>query len=359
MITASDETFSILNSASFTFAVRVESWLDGSLLVSDIPFSAGEESVDRSLSVPERVTLTVPRYDHRTDTTWAPDSDDHPLAANGQRLRVLFGVAADGKRFEWLQRGWFVIAESALDGDSVSVTALGLLSLIQEARLVSPYQPSGTIGSSVRGLIEPALTVDLTAAPSDRSVPSDMNIDEDRLAGVLSLLDAWGAEGYVTAEGIYRVVESDTVGDLPVSLGENGTIIRIAGASTRENAYNCVVARGTASDGGIVQGVAYETAGPKAFDGPFNPLAVPYFYASPLLTTVAQCNTAAATVLDRLRRTNAQRWKLTIVPNPLLQAGDGLILADEPGAPTCTLEAFRLPYVPDGGAMELQVRGLD
>lgn len=362
MITLTEKAKSVLADGNQVRYLRIESWLAGVLLHDDVPVRSANEETDRSLTVPERVTLTVPR--EADAFSWAPVYDTHPLAANGQRLRVLLGVGLEGDRVEWFQRGTFLIDEATPEGDEVEVTALGLLRLPQEARLLSPYQPSGTLVSTLRGLVEPALTVMISSSLVDRSVPSGLNFDDDRLGWVEGLLDAWPAEAYVTPSGFLMVrpaaspVASDSVLSLTDQAG--GTVIQAVGSSTREGAYTAVVAKGTASDGGQVLGVAYDTSsGAHRANGPFNPLPVPYEFASPLLTTVDQCNAAAATVMARIRRETAQEYEVTMVPHPALQAGDVVKLTtaaftDLP----CTIEYLSLPYLAAGGSQTLRVRSL-
>lgn len=345
---------------SYRYAVRVESWLGGTLLDDDVPVHGGGEETDRTLRVPERVTLRVPRV--ANGVNYSPVADDHPLAANGQRLRVQLGVAAARGDYDWLQRGWFLVQESRALGDTVTVTAVGLLALIDEARLVSPYQPSGTLVSTLRGLVEPALTVDVDALLVDRAVPAAINFDDDRLTGLNEVIDAWPADAYVTPDG-YLAVVPDTQSLTPVLAltdGTGGTVVTAAGNSTRDGAYNAVVARGTASDGGQVQGVAYDlSGGPKAYGSQFNPLPVPYFYASPLLTTVAQCNKAAASVLARLQRQTAQAFDVDSVPDPRVQVGDVVTITTADYTDLlCSVEVVKLPYRPDGGTMTLALRRL-
>lgn len=358
MITASAIVASVL-SRSFTCRVRVQSWLGDTLLSDDVPVAAGSEETDRGLRVPERITLTVPRRANGID--WTPVADAHPLAANGQRLHVELGVDIGPGQTEWLPRGWFVIQDSAADDDSVTVNAVGLLTLVDEARLVSPFQPSGTLVSTLRGLVEPALTVVVDAALTDRAVPANINYDEDRLQAALDLIDAWPADAYVTEDGYLSVVPADVslVPVLTLTDGVGGTVVTATGSSTRDGGFNAVVARGTATDGTQVQGVAYLATGPKAYGGQFNPLPTPFFYSSPLLTTVAQCGKAAGTVLARLQRTSAQAFTVTMVPDPRVQAGDTVsVTTGNYTGLLCSVEALRLPYTADGGAETLTVRRL-
>lgn len=351
-------TATALLTGSWTYHVRVQSWRGATLLADDIPISSGGEQRDRSLRVPERVTLTVPRNDGGTD--WTPYDDNAPLAANGQRLKVELGIEISSNRIEWLQRGWFLIYRSEVDEDVINVEARGLLHYIDEARLVSPYQPSGTILSTIRGLVEPALTV-ININASDRAVPADVNFDEDRLGAVSELLDAWAVDGQISPSGVLEIRVSAEDSAIPVLAlaEETGTVVKTTGESTREGAWTVVVARGTTSDGGQVQGVAYLSSGPKAYGGQFSPLPVPYFFSSPLLTTPTQAGAAAQTVMIRLARRTGKLLAVEMVPNPALLTGDTIHLTSSLYTGTAVIEQLDLPYVAQGGAMRLAVRTLE
>lgn len=359
MLELSPEAASAVTS-SYVQHVRVESWLGDVLLADDVPVAAGSEEGDLGLRVPERVSLSVPLLDR--GVSYDPTEPDSPLAAWGQQLKVSIGVELQAGTIEWLQRGMFLITRSDPAGDTVMVEAVGLLQLVDEARLVNPYQPTGTLVSTLRGLVEPALTVVVDAGLTDRAVPTAMNWDEDRLGGVFELLDAWPADAEVTAEGFLSVTPAAAgapVLDLTDDAG--GTVVRWQGQASRDGGYSVVVARGLAADGAQVQGTAFDRDpnSPLRFGGAFNPLPVPYFYFSPLLTTGAQCRAAAATILARLRRNAARKLSATIVPHPGLRARDvlsvtGAGLVDQP----CTIDAYRLPLTADAGAQSLTLRVL-
>lgn len=355
MISVSDLSRAIIDNGSFTYHVQVASWLGEELLAEDIPVTAGGEEVDRTLAVPERVVLTVPKRDR--GYSWMPDSETHPLAAAGQILKVSLGVGRGPDGIEWFQRGEFVLFSSEADGDSVRVTAAGLLYLVQEAGFVTPFQPSGTIAGTLRALIEPALSADLDEAPDDRAVPSAINWDS-RLGAVNELLDAWPAAARVNELGYLEVTEDITPTE-PVRAftnGAGGTVIRAAGSSTREGGFNIVVATGAAADGGEVRGEATVDSGPWTYGGGLaNPLPVPFGYASPLLTTTAECTAAARTVLARkMREATLRRFTITCTPDPTIQDGDPVaITTDQVTDLLCTVEALQLPYFP--GEMTLTV----
>lgn len=357
MITLSDAALSVLT-RSYKTHLMVESWLGSELLSDAVPVDSASEETDRGLTVPERVTLTVPRR-YRGES-WSPVAADHPLAAKGQRLRVQLGIELSAGEIEWFQRGWFLIQSSETDGDDVSVEAVGLLALVEEAGLISPYQPTGSLVTTIRGLVEPALTVVIDPALLDRSVPSGINYDEDRLGAVLELLDAWPADAYVHEDGYLSVVPvaQSTTPVMYLTDGQGGTVIEASGSSSREGAASVVVARGTAADGGQVQGVAYDYSSPTRLNGPFNPLPVPFVFESPLLTTVGQCTAAAGTILARRLREKSQEFTVEMVPHPALQAGDVVDISAEDRPNTlCSIETLGLPWTGDG-SQTLTVRSL-
>lgn len=364
MITLSATALSVLASAGIQYFCKVESWLGGTLLAADVPVESAGEETDRSLRVPERATFTVPRIVDGFD--WSPNGDRHPLAANGQQLYVKLGVGLSQGLVEWFPRARLLIQDSQVRGDAVDVVAVGLLAYIDEARLVSPFQPTGTLGSTLRALVEPALTVTVDTALVDRAVPTAVNWDEDRLAAVLELLDAWPAVAAVDPQGFLRAAPAVQSATPVLSLtdGYGGTVITAAGSSTRDGAANAIVARGTQADGAQIQGVAYMVSGPKAYGGQFNPLPVPEFFSSPLLTTIDQCTAAANTIRDRKQRETFREYRVTMVPHPALQIGDVVSLTSAVeglAAVPATIESLTLPYTAPAGqlpAMGLTVRTL-
>lgn len=347
---------------SYTMAVRAESWLGGTLLADNIPISDGSETRDRSLAVPEQISLTIPRRDRGFD--WDPGTDpEHPLAAYGQMLRIDIGVDIGGV-MEWINRGWYLITDSSCDGTTVSVTCAGLLTLIDEAKLIATFQPGSTdtLGSIIRGLVEPALTVSFDGALTDRGVPLGLQWDTDRLGAVTEVLGAWGADCRVTEDAYLLVEPVSDAGAPVVSLTDDraaGTVVQWQGSTSRDAAFNVVVAQGEDSAGNQLQALAYDTLGtsPFRYGGPFNPLPVPYTYQSSLLTTVAQCRTAAAAQLLLLRRQAYRKLAVTMVPHPGLVTGD-IVSVTGAGltAARCAIEQLSLPYSP--GEQSLTVRVL-
>jgi len=370
VISVSTTAGRVIRSGSYQLSCQVSVSLAGEIIAVDVPVAGGREEFDVDLKVPERVTITVPRIDGGTD--WTPQAAGSPLAAYGQRLHVRLGVGLGPDGVEWMNRGEFLIRETTIDDDTVTVTAVGLLALVEEARLVSPYQPTGTLLSTVRGLVEPALTVVMSTNLTDRAVPASMNFDEDRLGALLEVLDAWPAVGQVTEDGYLYVRPVDEIDFGPAILAYNradqpllvGWVERSTGANTRDGIVNAVVARGAAADGSPVQAAVYDTsAGPARYGGPFNALPVPEFFYSPLLTTVAQCRAAAQTILTRKTAPDARRFTLTCIPDPRLQGHDLVFYV-----PTRTgssenantvIDKLSVPYTANDGAMLMTLREVE
>jgi hypothetical protein len=325
----------VIDSGSFTYYVRASAWLGDQLLAEDVPIDDAAEETDTTLNVPERVRLTVPRYARGID--WSPTTDTHPLAAKGQTLKISLGIGLAGDQVEWFQRGEFLFTESVEREDAVD----------------APFQPAGTLGGTLRALIEPAVSVDLDASPADRAVPtSEINWDSDRLGAVGELLDAWPAVLRMHAQGYAEVIPdvAPTEAVRSFTNGTGGTIVTAAGRTTRDGGFSIVVATGYAADGGEVRGIAEVTSGPWAYGtGPANPLPVPFGYTSPLLTTNGQCAAAAMTVLRRKMRAAVLRsYVITCPPDPTLQAGDPVeITTDHVDQLLCTVESLGLPYSPN------------
>jgi len=374
MITVSDDLMNVLRYGSFKLHARCWTSYAGKVTATNIPIVAGGETFDDSLNVPERVEIDVPRVVDGVNL--APGDPKAALAAYGQRLHVQLGVDVGTFGIEWFDRGEFLIIESESDGDVVHVTAVGLLALVEEADFVSPYQPSSTMKTIVRNLVEPAIPVVFSADLTDRSGPpgsAGVNYDEQRLVCLIECLNTWPADMLMKPEGyLYLTPDPGTAAppqdwnlfrynrtDSPF---DRATVIRTQESSSRDGVTNCVVARGTDANGGQVYAAAYDTStGATRYKGPFNPFPVPYVLQSPFLTTRPQCQAAANKLLAQRSRTTYRRFDAEIVPLPILCGRDGVYVYDgnpdlSQAATGTWVETLDLPYVADGGSMRLTLR---
>lgn len=374
MIDVSADLMNVLRYGSYKLHARCYVTRGGRVLASDIPIISGGEEYDESLQVPERVTITVPR--EVDGVNLEPSTNLSPLAAYGQRLHVQLGVDVGAFGIEWFERGEFLIIDSKATGDSVDVVAVGLLALIEEARFVSPYNPSGlNLTTMVRNFCETAIPVLFDSALVDRAGPSaaaGVNYDEDRLGALWEVLDAWPAVCKVMPAG-YLYVTNDTTPAIDWNLFrfnrddapfDTATVVRTQSGSTREGVANAIVCRGLMADGGQVQAVAYDTSGSaSAYGGPFNTFPVPYFFQSPLMSTRQACLAAATQLLHRRQRQQFTRYDVECVPVPILTGRDGVgLIGDNPipgrAVTETVVETLNLPYTADGGSMNLTLRGV-
>jgi len=370
MITITSQLAEILSGHSYKVHNRLLSVRSGELLADDIPGVDVVEEGDASLRVPEQLTFRVPILDR--GVSWVPSSYDHPLGIWGQRIVAQVGVSLVGEEVEWLTRGQFLIHSVDPDdsGDTVSVQCAGLLYLVNEAELVAEYQPKAgaTMGSVIRALVEPGLTVDLTAAPADRTVPAGTSWSDNRLDDVAAVLDAWPAQAEVTVDGVLRVTpvpDDPTSADLAVSDKLNAQ--RFTTGLTRDGQFNAVVARGSYPDtaGGLagqeIVATSYDTdlTSPYRYGGPFSPYLVPVGYESPLMTTQAMVAAAAATRKRNLRADNNRSVSIEILPHPALRLGDAVAVTSarlQLAGALGRVTGYTLPHQAGGGAEALTVR---
>jgi hypothetical protein len=333
MITISDTLKGILAGNSYKLYNRLISIQAGVVLADDIPAVDVREEADASLRVPETLSFKVPILDR--GVSWVPSSYDHPLGIWGQRIVAQVGVGIDSGQVEWLTRGQFLVISAETSGDSVSMACAGLLYLVDEASLVSEYQPKAgaTLGSIIRALVEPGLIVDLTTAPTDRTAPSNVTWSDNRLDNVANALDAWPAQAEVTVDGVLKVtpVPAEPTSAL-MTFSDTVNVEQFSSELSRDGAFNAVVARGAYPDtaGGlagqeiVATGYDLVATSPFRYGGPFSPFLVPFGYESPLMTDPTMVQAAANTRLRTLRGTSGRTVSIDAVPHPAIKLGDAV-----------------------------------
>jgi hypothetical protein len=373
MLDLSEEAASIVEGYSWEVHYRLQSFRGEIVLAEDIPCMDVLEEGDATLRVPERLTFTVPV--EVDGVSWVPTSYSSPLGCYGQRVLAQIGIGMPFGAVEWLNRGTFLLESADTDGSSIRVEAVGVLQLLDEAELATEFQPGtgATMASTLRQLIEPGITVDLDLAPTDRTIkPSAVTWSDNRLDCVYTILDAWPAQGRIDAEGHLDVIEAPedpAVDDVVFTFteGTNGTVMEYTASITRDGSFNAVIAEGQyADDRGALAGLPIvhtaldaDPNSPYSLLGEFSPYLVPHKFSSPLLNEHVETYKAAYKKLKELRRRASRTVQISAAPHPGLQLGDAVAvhsdrlgLSNELGR----VDAFRLPYSADGGAMEVTVR---
>lgn len=343
----------------------VQAWRGGVLLAAEVPVMSGRVTASVGQEVPERLTLTVPRFDGRD---WLPRGENDPLARFGQELSVSVVVwsSVTGAEFE-TRIGRYLITDWDFDDSSgtIRVTAEGLLRRVADARLTSPMspRPTGTLVSEARRLLPAGMSAGFSAGLVDRACPGSMEWSEDRLGALYEIADAWPARLRTDAWGQMQFLPP--LPDVPVPVitlrdgmpyaglpgDRRGTVIGADRTDTRDGSYNVVVARSSATDVDI-QAVAQQTTGPMAATGPTGPIVK--FWSSPLLRTQGQAQASANTMLANSlwpRRT----VPVELVPDPRVDLDDPVELWRDGIRDWGYVVAYDLPLTVKDGAMRLDV----
>jgi hypothetical protein len=368
MIGVSEQAALAIASRSFRMICRATITRAGRVLARDLPVDVGREEGDRTLRVPERVMLQVPKRVDGVD--WTGDGFDSPVAPYGQRLHVKIGVDVGADGYEWINRGEFLIHDTDLTGPTVTINAVGLLALHDEARLVAPFKPTGTVMSCVRKLTEPGLTVAKHADVVDAAVNTGLAYDDDRLAAIIGFARSIAARPQVHPDGYLQILPGGPNPSITYQQGQellrlhsSGTdlirpsITDLSTAATRDGIFNTMVVRGETAAGAPVVGVAYDySGGPGTYGGPFNPMPVPDFFYWSHIPNTAFANTIARVTLAERLAPFRRSWRVDAVPNPMYQVRDALQFYPDGDLVDAEVDQITLPYTAASGRMELTVR---
>lgn len=327
---------------------KVSSWLAGSLLADTLPVLSGRLVWDSSNKVPDRLTMTVARFDGLRD--YLPLTPDSPLARFGQQLDVTITVAGVDVRM-----GRYQIDEWDYDESVISVTAYGLMQIAADYRLLSPTSPrdgASMVSEFVR-LLPEQMSAQFDPALSDRPIPSTMSWDDERLDALWDIADAWPAVIRPDAWGQVLVkppVEVSPTPILSLTDGEGGTVVRVPRGDQRAGGYNIIVARSSA-DGVEASATAYVTSGPMNV-ATYNP--VPKFYSSPMLLTVEQCQATANAMRDESTRKSSV-LKVTMAPDPRPELDDTIGVTRDGVLDLGVIVAVDMPLTISDGEMRVDV----
>ncbi|MFE7133392.1 DUF5047 domain-containing protein [Streptomyces sp. NPDC057638] len=358
-----------------TIVTDVVSYLGESERLATVPITAGQIVYDATARGQRRCQITVPLIDG--GTRWDPGSDPrHPLASYGQRLRIRTGVRHPDGTAELLEHGQYLVNEVTVDETegTVNVTGADLYALMEQCRITEntlSFLPTGDsyLLSTLR-LTYARLNVDdtriLNAGWTDEvddrrtlSAPVETPEGADRTPILDSLCAAWPAQMYVRDDGLLVFDQAITgPAATPVAriqAGTTGTLVTRGRRAARQRVYNAVYATGINPDTGAVRarGSAVKTTGPLNVRGPYG--WVSRWYTSPFLTTTAQANATARTLLAR-GTLYARTEEITAAPDPALQLNDTVDVVS-PGGGTFRglISSITLPLTAAGGPMALSV----
>jgi len=278
--------------------------------------------------------------------TLAPDEAAFAwLAAAGAEIVVERGLRLSGGD-ELVPLGVFVLdadLEEAADG-TISVSAADRSQRISRARWTDPWVvPAGrNVGAALAALLRacwPDCPVGSSLSAVEKTTGAKLayldGADSDPWKDARALAASAGYDLHFDGEGTVQVREAPDPASDPVCAvyyaGESAVVLSRTRTARLTRLYNGVVV--TAEGSGVAvpkRGEAWDLdpASPTCADGPMG--RVPLFYSSPLLASQDDVDSAAETLLARVRRP-IEQTAFELVPNPAHEAFDVVEFVDEAG----------------------------
>ena len=305
--------------------VRAEVWRAGAVQTlpdgsTSLRVLGGSVTIDEGSKVRRTLSLQVANTD--LDPVQASDL----LSPFTTDLRVWVGITLTDGTVESAPVGVFRLTSVARSSVREALTLSGsdYSAVIARSRFLAPWVTAagGLVTSEIAAIAQsvvPGLPVlDLTGS---RALTTAATWDREPWDAVTQLAQSIAAEPFLSPSGLQLVIRPvPKVSGTSVWLCDAGSstanLVDVAVGLSSEGVYNAVVASSSGS-GPLVSAIAYQSSGPLAW----SKIRAPRFYASPMLTTVDQCEAAAAGILAR-SVAYARQIAPQAVPNPALDVGD-------------------------------------
>jgi hypothetical protein len=349
---------------------------DGEVVRSGLPVAAGRVTLSETSKIRRTLDLIVTRTDGQGGSDLAPRDVDDLLSPFGTELAVYSGVRTAEGTDELVPVGVFGVTEANVQGayDGVRVQGDDRGHAVEAARFITARQISSTstaveaITNLLQEVNDAWEVYDLTG---DTSRAAAAVYERDRWEAINALADSIGAEVVPDPAGrwlIRPVATVPTLADVDTALadgspqvwefaaGDGGALVDLGTSLSSEGVYNAVVAIAEPEQGAPpITATAYVTTGPLAWGGPFGKR--PRFYASPVLRTLAQCQSAAVSLLPRASAF-ARSLRPVVTPNPAVDVGDWCVITEEDGTRTpAVLRAATVSLEPAAMPVEVRVAG--
>jgi hypothetical protein len=308
-------------------------WLAGQLVATDLNVVTGSVTLDRTASAMGQATLQF------AEPTRLPTAlSGGVLSPFGYEIAVRSGIVyADGTS-ELLPMGVYPIQRSQFNGVTLNaaLTTTDRTQAVRDARFTDDYFVAGgtNYATAINTLLHdrvswlPSLaapTITFTAPAAGLvfqcgTDPWDALTDMAKSCGCLLYFDGLGvptlkAEPSFASSPVWTIAE-----------GDDGVLVDATLTLDRAQAYNAVVATAENSSAGtLYRAIATDDdpASPTYYLGPFG--KKPRFYASPLLTSTAQCQSAANALLNSASGV-ARSLDFVAAPNRALEPLDAVLV---------------------------------
>lgn len=312
---------------------------------------SGDVSLDATAAIRSTIESEIAAVDPDTGEKLWPATASGTLTPYGAtELFAERGVAFGGGSVEYVSLGYFRIGnveQPDAPNGPIRLTGSDRMSMIIDAKLTDPrqYAATETYEDVVSDLVLDAyadaeIEWDELAVATD-PIGRSVVVESDRYAFLHELVTSVGKVAYFDHRGVL-VIKAPPDPSTPlwtVSRGKGGVLVSVSRSMSRDGVYNGVIATGEAFDTETPsRGLATDDGvdSPTRWGGPFG--KVPREFASPLLTTDAQAQLAAATVL---RRSLGLPYNVdfSAIPNPALEPDDPIAVGIE-GTPTIVAPAL-------------------
>lgn len=313
-------------------------------IFQDLPIIAPSFRWDSSAQVEGSGSVTVVWTDDHGSSLKPRDPQDW-LAPFGARLIVFCRVTA-GDYSARLQLGDYTIdAVPSADDEAfilgeTRITVGSRVDLALKDRMVEVQRDRFTGLASPTSLAsvwsEVALLVGLpvTRTLPDAAITRSVVYEEDRVSAVCDLLSILGGEPFMEWDGTLSA-RSITAGSpvAALTIGEQGTIIKVGSALSADGVYNGIIIRGETDGQSPILTELWINEGPLAATArggertPFH--RVPRFYSSPFIATQAQAQAAAPALLEQFSQARASSLQVQCIIDPRRQVGDVVTIQDD------------------------------
>lgn len=315
--------------SSHRVAVTCDLLYDGSVVAEDVSLVGGSISENRTRIVRRDGNLTLHPAYAPTLSTWLDD-----VLPKGVEARPKRGVVLPDGSIEYAGLGVLMLVDVALERatGAVKVRLQDRAARLTEDDLEPGYDASGdTTKATVEALLArtyPDLTITWDVTLANPTLPGGTVFTGTAAAAIDTLIQGIGGEFRFDGDGDPEVVPLPTLSNAsPVTTwreGVDGVVIDRTDTVTRAGAFNAVRVTGQAvGDTATPYGWAEISSGDMQYGGPFGRLVKKV--SAPNLLTNADCQDLAdALIGDGVGLPHS--IDLAVLPNPAIQASDGVTI---------------------------------
>lgn len=309
-----------------------------------VPILAGDVRLDGTAEV--RGTLDL------TTAGPFPRGNDLLLAPYGNEVFVRRGIDL-GDRVEWVPLGYYRIGAAEQDDvpdGPIHVPGADRMAGIKDADFLAPRQFAAerTIGSVVHELVRevyPNAAIVWDDDTAQQQLGRVLVVEESRYEGLLDVVTSRGKICYFDGAGVLQIRTAPDPSEpvWEVTEGAGGVLVQASRRLTREGVYNGVVAIGEGADTDTPARAVVVDRNPRSatfWGGRFG--QIPRFYSSPVITTDAQADAAARSILSRSIGF-PYSVDFTAVPHPGLEPHHAVRVRHAAGRDVHVIQAVTIP----------------